>query len=126
MENLYNRLFPSKNSVENEDEIQVQTQDNDTSFEFELKRAIEATATATLSNAEVHITKSLIKKRSSAFSINRQKNTKSLKCISSLVKPSSTENKRVSSLSGNLVTIIRNRLSDNAVNALTYFTGNQK
>ncbi|KAF2883631.1 hypothetical protein ILUMI_22539 [Ignelater luminosus] len=125
-EELYNRLFPSSsNSVE--DDNQIQTLDNEqgsntTSFEFQLKRAIETAATATASNAEAHITRSLIKKEFQLFESTGKKtpNLENLYKALMTIKPTSTENERIFSLSGIFVTKIRNRLSDDAINALVF------
>jgi hypothetical protein len=82
-----------------------------------------AIATAgTDNNTEAQIPRSLIKKEFQLFESTgkRTPNLENLYKAVMTVKPTSTENERVFSLSGNIVTKIRNRLSDEAINALLF------
>lgn len=135
-EELYNRLFPSSSNSDENDTL-IQTSENEqleqaTSFEQKLKQAIEMAATDTTSNIETVLTKSLIRKEFQLYESTgkRTPNLENLYKAVMSVKPTSTENERVFSLSGNFVTKIRNRLSDDAINALVflkaYFLNNKK
>lgn len=126
-EELYNRLYPNSNSSSTE-VSDIANQDNeedlkldDELFELQLKKAIQ-TAETSDKTSHTHITRNLIKKEFQLFESTGQRTPTLEKMYKAVmtVKPTSTENERVFSLSGNIVSKIRNRLSDDAVNALVF------
>lgn len=91
------------------------------SFEPQLEKAIKGVSTNEEASAMV-LSKSIIKKEFLLFEQTgkRSPNLESLYKALLSVKPTSTENERVFSISGNVVNKIRNRLSDKAINALVF------
>lgn len=125
IEVLFNRLFPNTSTSdipESDAQIPITRDDEQNSaasFELQLKMAIETAAAGSKKNEEVHLSKSLIEKEFQLFE-STGKRTPNLESLYKAVKPTSTRNEHVFSLSGNIVSKIRNRLSDTAINALIF------
>lgn len=126
-EKEYNRLYPTTTTLtemtENESElVEVSPSEPEPdSFESQLEKAIKGVSTNEEASAMV-LSKSIIKKEFLLFEQTgkRSPNLESLYKALLSVKPTSTENERVFSISGNVVNKIRNRLSDKAINALVF------
>lgn len=130
VEREYNRLYPgttttSTGMTENEPkmtEVSPSAPESD-SFESQLERAINGISTnETSAVAPSKMSKSIIKKEFLLFEQTKKRspNLESMYKAFLAVKPTSTENERVFSISGNVVNKIRNRLSDKAINALVF------
>ena len=126
-EELYNRLYPNSNSSTNE-VSNIANQDNEEDleldnelFELQLKKAIQTTETSD-KTSHIHITRNLIKKKFLLFESTGLRTPTLEKIYKAVmtIKPTSPENERFFSLSGNIVSKIRNRLSDDAVNAIVF------
>lgn len=118
-EQLYDRLFCGEtelNEFETSDESDIELE---ITFEEKLNAAIKNTneKTKSISNSQT----SSIKKDLTFFEGSGQKTENIQKLFDALltIRPTSVESERVLSLTGLLVTKIRNRLSDETINALT-------
>lgn len=116
-EREYNRLYPATTTTlteitENKSEVLVEVSPSEPepdSFETQLEKAIKGVSTNEEASA-VALSKSIIKKEFLLFEQTgkRSPNLESMYKALLSVKPTSTENKRVFSISGNVVNKIRN------------------
>lgn len=126
-EREYNRLYPATTKTlakitKNESEVVEEVSPSEpVSFESLLEEAIKGVSTNEEASA-VALSKSIIRKEFLLFEQTgkRSPNLESKYKALLSVKPTSTENERVFSISGNVVNKIRNRLSDKAINALVF------
>ncbi|CAB3232768.1 unnamed protein product [Arctia plantaginis] len=134
-EREYNRLYPAITTLtENESGVVVEVSPSEPepeSFEIQLGKAIKGIETNEEASA-VALSKSIVKKELLLFEQTgkRSPNLESMYKALLSVKPTTTKNERVFSISGNIVNKIRNHLSDEATNALvflkTYFIRQSK
>lgn len=128
-EEIYHRLFPTPESQEPQDQNKTETEINESveddatiSFELQLEKAIKGANEKYTESQQKNLTKNIIKKEFQLYE-STGKRTFNLEAIHKAiltVKPTSTENERVFSITGNIITKIRNRLSDKAINALVF------
>jgi hypothetical protein len=137
-EELYNRLFPtpsdSTTSTTTSPTFEDQSSQPDTNepspgtststptFESMLKKAIENVDSVPSEVNSQQVTKNLIKREFNMYESTKKRTPNLERLFQALmtVKPTSTENERVFSLAANIVTKVRNRLSDNSINALIF------
>lgn len=127
-ENLFQRIFENRNNVDNVNHYDDNFDVLEESFEQTLNAAIKKANVVSNSNA----TCSSIKKELKLFEAcgKKTQNIENLYKALLTIRPTSVESERVFSTAGVLVNKIRNRLSDESINALivlkTYFQQNIK
>ncbi|CAK1597847.1 unnamed protein product [Parnassius mnemosyne] len=130
-EDLFNRLYPTvptttePSTGNNSEVVEAGVSESETeqdSFAAQLERAIKGVSRNGESTNAVVLSKSIIKKEFLLFEKTgkRTPNLETLYKALISVKQTSTENERVFSISGNVVSKIRSRLSDKSINALVY------
>ncbi|GBP39998.1 hypothetical protein EVAR_39227_1 [Eumeta japonica] len=124
-ERQYNCLYPAIETLTKNESVVVEevspSEPGPESFEIQLEKALKGISTNEEAST-VALSKSIVKKEFLLFVQNgkRSPNIESMYKALLSVKPTSTENERVFSISVNIVNKIRNRLSDKAINALVF------